>query len=206
MIKQAFFTIAIVASAALAAGPIWPTSSADAQDSSAGEALTQITDTERTFLQLHNDERAIFGTPALTWSTQLAADAQSWADDLAKRNVMQHASSDVRKGAGENLWVGTRGRFTPQQMINAFIREKVDFRPGIFPNVAKSGDWTNVGHYTQLVWPETKEIGCAIAENRMDEFLVCRYWPAGNVRGAALGQIVSSPGIETSRPAAKSES
>lgn len=206
MIKQAFFTTVIVAAAALAAGPMWPTSSADAQEAPSARPVSGLTDTEQKLLQKHNAERTIFGAPALTWNPQLAVDAQYWADDLAKRNVMQHASKEVRKGAGENLWVGTRGRYTPQQMIDAFIREKSDFRPGIFPNVTKSGNWTNVGHYTQLVWPETKEIGCAIAENRMDEFLVCRYWPAGNVRGVALGQTVSSPGIIPNRPAQKNES
>ncbi len=187
MIKQASLITGLVVAAAFAAGPVLPTSSADAQDAPAAPETAQLTEKEAQWLKSHNDERAVFGSMPLKWNSQLEADAKAWADNLARRDVMQHASHDVRKGAGENIWVGTRGRYTPHQMIDAFIREKSDFKPGVFPDVTKSGNWQSVGHYTQLVWPETREVGCAIAENRMDEFLVCRYLPAGNFRGVKIG-------------------
>lgn len=198
MLKQTTIIASLVAVAALAAGPIWPDNVAGARElnlmamahKSAPDALdeVQLSPRYQALLDTHNGERKVFGSDALKWSPKLAGEAQKWADDLAKRDVMEHASFEKRRGAGENIWVGTRGRYTTKQMIDAFIAEKADFKPGEFPKVTKSGNWANVGHYTQLVWPETKEVGCAIAENRMDEFLVCRYFPAGNIRGVKLGK------------------
>ena len=60
------------------------------------------------------------------------------------------------------------------------------FRPGVFPDVSRTGRWSDVGHYTQIIWPETQEVGCATALNASHEVLVCRYWPAGNVIGYRL--------------------
>ncbi|MEO9463035.1 MAG: CAP domain-containing protein [Marinomonas sp.] len=198
MLKQASIITSLVAVAAVAAGPMWPDNVADARELNvmtlaheivpAAPDAVQLSPRYQTLLDTHNGERKVFGSSALTWSPKLAGEAQKWADDLAKRDVMEHASFEIRGGAGENIWVGTRGRYTTKQMIDAFIAEKSDFKPGKFPKVTKSGNWADVGHYTQLVWPETKEVGCAIAENRMDEFLVCRYWPAGNIRGVQLGK------------------
>lgn len=138
------------------------------------------------WLTAHNEAREDVGLAPLRWSNALARDAEDWAITLADRGFFDHAPYDVRKGQGENLWRGTRDRYSPWQMISAFVAEKRDFRPGTFPNVSYTGRWSDVGHYTQIIWPETQEVGCATARNRIDEVLVCRYWPAGNVMGTSL--------------------
>lgn len=84
---------------------------------------------------------------------------------------------------GENLWAGTRGTYSPEEMVGLWIAEKADFTPGMFPNVSKSRDFTAVGHYTQVIWRATERVGCAIADNGREEFLVCRYARPGNVVG-----------------------
>ncbi len=138
-------------------------------------------------LDVHNRERAEFGSPKLTWSPELARDAQQWADHLARNGYMRHASIDQRKGRGENLWMGTAGYYSLTEMMSYFIAEKRYFKHGEFPHVSRTGRWRDVGHYTQIVWGETREVGCAIARGRSDEFLVCRYWPAGNTYGRTVG-------------------
>lgn len=138
---------------------------------------------ERDFLTAHNIARVDAGVPLLEWSDGLARDAQDWADYLAARNLYDHASPERRKGQGENLWRGTRDRWSPWEMVGFFVEEKKYFRPGNFPEVSRTGQWSDVGHYTQVIWPGTREVGCAIARTRSDEVLVCRYWPAGNVWG-----------------------
>ncbi len=40
------------------------------------------TDLENDMLNIHNDERDAVRVPPLTWSSSLAADAQSWANHL----------------------------------------------------------------------------------------------------------------------------
>lgn len=132
-------------------------------------------------LRTHNEARREFGAKPLRWSEDLADDAYAYAKVLSQRGNLQHAPANTRSGAGENLWQGTDRRFTASDMIGRFVEEKRWFKPGKFPDVSTTGNWVDVGHYTQVVWPWTEEVGCAVASNGRDEFLVCRYLPSGNV-------------------------
>jgi uncharacterized protein YkwD len=129
-------------------------------------------------LNAHNSERVRIGLEPLRWSPALAAQAQVWANALARRGALEHAKE--RGGAGENLWMGTAGYYAPEDMIDGFLREARYFRPGRFPDVSTTGKWSDVGHYTQMIWPATRELGCAIGEGGGREVLVCRYYPSGN--------------------------
>lgn len=140
-------------------------------------------------LEHHNVERGRVGAPPLAWSARLASDAKAWADHLARLERMEHASNAARRGAGENLWMGSAGYYGADVMVGAFIEERKHYRPGVFPNVSRTGNWRDVGHYTQVIWGGTKEVGCAVSKGRENDFLVCRYWPAGNTYGQlALAQ------------------
>ncbi len=139
---------------------------------------------EQRLLGVHNAERARLGIASLTWSPVLAGQAKVWADDLARRGVFEHSKD--RQGAGENLWMGTSGHYQPEAMIGAFIGEKQYFRSGKFPEVSTTGRWQDVGHYTQLIWPTTQELGCAVATGNGRDVLVCRYLPAGNMIGSPV--------------------
>jgi len=141
---------------------------------------------ERAWLAAHNAERAEFGVVPLRWNPDLASEAAVWAMNLARENVLRHASVQERSGRGENLWMGTAGYYSPADMISHFASEKQYFRAGQFPNVSHTGNWADVGHYTQIVWAETREVGCAAVRNQYSDVLVCRYWPAGNIRGTVI--------------------
>jgi uncharacterized protein YkwD len=132
-------------------------------------------------LAAHNRERDRIGVPPLAWDDRLAGEARQWAQSLARRRAFEH--SHAIRGVGENLWMGTSGAYSPDEMIGGFIAEGRQFRPGRFPNVSRTGNWADVGHYTQLVWANTRYVGCALARGGGDDYLVCRYWPAGNVMG-----------------------
>jgi uncharacterized protein YkwD len=133
----------------------------------------------------HNLERDRQNVPRLKWSARLAGEAQAWAATLARSNRFEH--SNDRSGAGENLWMGSAGRYSAEAMIDEFVAEGRMFRAGQFPNVSKTGSWHDVGHYTQLIWPATEEVGCAVARGTNNDILVCRYYPAGNVMGERIG-------------------
>ncbi len=134
-------------------------------------------------LLYHNIERKSLGKQPLAWSNKLASEAKLWADHLATIERLEHASNDERKGAGENLWMGSAGMYSAGDMVGAFISEKPLYRPGVFPDVSSTGRWRDVGHYTQVIWSGTKELGCAISRSANNDVLVCRYWPAGNTYG-----------------------
>ena len=135
-------------------------------------------------LNAHNQYRAEVGVPPLTWSDTLANHAQEWADYLASLGgTLQHSQNT---GEGENLWMGASGYFSYTQMIESFGNEKQYFIGGTFPNVSSTGKWQDVGHYTQVVWRNTTEVGCAIATSANgNDILVCRYSPPGNFLGQA---------------------
>ena len=156
------------------------TAGADAQRRAAANPFAEQ------LLERHNMERDRKGATRLTWSRKLAQEAQGWADRLAIENTMRHADHTARGGAGENLWMGSAGHFGAEQMVDAFLAERQHYRPGAFPQVSRTGRWEDVGHYTQIIWPGTQEVGCAVSRNASNDFLVCRYWPAGNTFGVRI--------------------
>ena len=68
-------------------------------------------------------------------------------------------------------------------MVGLWVAEKRQFRPGVFPANSTTGDVEQVGHYTQLMWRRSTAVGCAVAQSRSEDVLVCRYSTAGNVVG-----------------------
>jgi uncharacterized protein YkwD len=142
---------------------------------------------EQRLLADHNAERDRKGLPRLAWSDQLAQHAKGWADKLARDDRMVHSDRKDRPGEGENLWSGTAGHYNADDMVGAFLSERKAFKAGTFPDVSKTGKWQDVGHYSQIIWPTTTALGCALAHNKARDYLVCRYSPAGNVFGHAVG-------------------
>ncbi len=128
-------------------------------------------------LAAHNKYRAEVGVPPLQWSESLAASAQQWANHLAATGTFEHS------GAAENLAEGSAGAFSVAQLVDIWGGEKQYFRNGNFPNISSTGNWENAGHYTQVVWRNTTEVGCGLARGNGNDVLVCHYNPAGNVVG-----------------------
>lgn len=135
-------------------------------------------------LAAHNQEREKIGVPAVRWSPELAASAKAWADHLGRTGEFRHAPDEPgQTPQGENLWAGTKGHYVLEDMVGLWVAEKVDYKPGVFPNNSRSGNLAAVGHYTQLIWRDTVTVGCAVARGAKEDFLVCRYSQAGNVLG-----------------------
>ena len=134
-------------------------------------------------LALHNAERSALGLSPLAWSDTLAQQAAAWGNWLAERSLFGHSSPEMRPGQGENLWMGTAGAYTLEEMVGSWSGEKRIFRYGRFPEVSTTGEWHEVGHYTQMIWRDTTEVGCALVRGGGADYLVCRYSPPGNVYG-----------------------
>jgi hypothetical protein len=142
---------------------------------------------EQQFLDFHNKPRAEVGSQPLSWDPRLAAKATAYAQQLASGLPYAHASRTGRdKTERENLGMGRLGD-SPFQIMQSWLNEKPNFVPGIFPNVSKTGDWYNVGHYSQMIWGTTTHVGCGSATGAQWEYLVCRYAPPGNQDGKSVG-------------------
>nr|WP_066524893.1 CAP domain-containing protein [Sphingobium sp. EP60837] len=147
-------------------------------------------------LGMHNDERESLGISPLAWDAALAQDAARYARQMALTNRFQHSPRASRAvPSGENLWMGPRRLYSYEVMIGSFLDERRLFRRGgKLPNVSTSGRWEDVGHYTQMIWRGTRKVGCALADGQNYEYLVCRYFPAGNEFGKGPLDAVSARG------------
>ncbi len=134
-------------------------------------------------LAAHNRERASADIAPLRWNPALAASAQAWADHLAATGLFAHAPDQPDSPQGENIWAGTRGYYALESRVDAWIREKRYFRQGTFPGNSTTGNVEDVGHYTQLMWRDTHDVGCAEATGAREDILVCRYSAPGNYIG-----------------------
>lgn len=148
-----------------------------------GAAPQNLSDLAPRLVVLHNRERAATGAALLSWDRNLAAGAAAYGPQLASRGRLAHSPRESRPGQGENLWMGTRGAYSLEEMVGSWSDEKRLLRPGTFPNVSRSGKWSDVAHYTQMVWRGTTRVGCAVHRSRDWDFLICRYSPPGNVVG-----------------------
>ncbi|HEU0311545.1 MAG TPA: CAP domain-containing protein [Sphingomicrobium sp.] len=147
-----------------------------------GESLLR-----QSVLRLHNEAREKFGVAPVTWSDELAAGAMAHAQYMASTGIYGHdRTPGRRKTAGENLWRGQRDLFAYEVMVQVMVDEARHFRPAAFPDNSVNGDWHAVAHYTQIVWPTTTHVGCALASSATTDYFVCRYSPTGNKDGFYL--------------------
>lgn len=147
----------------------------------------RLTSLDTRLLAAHNRERTSAGIAPLAWDAELARDAAAWGRQLAAAGAFEHEGSDDDDpdAEGENLWAGTKGAYTPEEMVGLWAEEKKHFRAGPIPNVSRTGAFEDVGHYTQMMWRDSDRVGCALAAGAEEEVLVCRYRTAGNVEGEA---------------------
>jgi len=139
-------------------------------------------------LRAHNAWRGRVGALSLRWAPDLAARAQHRAVYLAGHGcVIEHGV--LPEDVGENLfWASplrADGRSDERQVVS--VSQVVDAWG------AESADYSSTrescapgrqcGHYTQLIWPTTEEVGCGMAVcPTLGQVWVCNYRPRGNNR------------------------
>ena len=149
-------------------------------------------------LAAHNQWRSEVASPALTWSNSLQTEAQNWANQLKANGChMKHSTGS----SGENLyWASAQksatgkdaaGHWIWKHSLQAVSDKKVTDSWG---SEKQWYDYSNnqcnapagqaCGHYTQVVWKTTTEVGCANAVcDDFSQVWVCNYAPAGNYVG-----------------------
>lgn len=101
----------------------------------------------------------------------MCKDAQKWAEYLAKEKKLKHADTDL----GENLAM-KYPEMTGQQAADMWYNEIKDY------DFSNPGFQSGTGHFTQVVWKESKEFGAGVAQSDDGSFYaVGRYSPAGNM-------------------------
>jgi Cysteine-rich secretory protein family len=138
-------------------------------------------------LAAHNKERAAVGAPPLHWDATLAAHAASYGPTLANLHALVHSPREGRPGERENLAMAWHGTMSPEDLVAMWGNERRLLEPGsfLFPGASRTGRWEDIAHYTQMVWPTTTHVGCAIYSADWD-YLICRYSPPGNKDGKPI--------------------
>lgn len=133
-------------------------------------------------LAAHNQVRDKHCVPALTWSPKLAAYAQEWANTLRDKGcAFDHRP---RSPYGENLAMfGPPGGTNATEILMGWYNEikHYDFSKHTFS--------FQTGHFTQVVWKATTQLGCGRAVCKGAELWVCNYAPAGNVSGSFAANV-----------------
>lgn len=142
-------------------------------------------------LRKHNIYRCMHGVPLLTWSSAGAAQAQAWVNH--QQGVMVHGGHD---GYGQNL-AGLLPQWGYDEVrgVKMWYDEVANTNNGMV-----SGFGMNTGHYTQVVWRNTQQVGCAsFVRSNCDNgnnpcLLACHYHPPGNVNyGSEFAANVNGP-------------
>ena len=164
------------------------------------------------WLKEHNDRRAMHCVSPMTWSNELATAAQRWADACnlgangvpCHQNDTQNCPAAQPDGRGENLyWSGWRstpaggeepfGGVTPAEVVKAWYDEIANYNFNTPVLVGGSGPGVN-GHFTQVVWMESVQLGCAQSLCRIQGhqrlLSVCKYVPQGNITGALIKNVL----------------
>lgn len=130
---------------------------------------------EDDIVRSHNTYRARHGAPALRWNASIASVAQQWAETNARENKMYHRPNNKY---GENIYWMSGGRVSGTMAVDAWYSEVSQY------NYGKPGFSGATGHFTQVVWKGSTEIGCGQARDaRGGTYVVCNYNPPGNYSG-----------------------
>jgi len=136
-------------------------------------------------LDVHNQTRRTVGVPPLRWSPAGAAQAQVWAEQLARENCVARYNPDEnrRQNWGENIlrveaanpYSGFRR--SASEVAARWAEEVRDYDH--VAHVCRRNTGTQCGQYLQMIWETTEEVGCGRARCERGEVWVCNYTPRG---------------------------
>ncbi|CAO2187873.1 unnamed protein product [Urochloa humidicola] len=147
-------------------------------------SMAQNTGEKQEFLSLHNDARREVGVEDVVWDETVAAFARAYAARRAGDCSVVHSENAERwmLNYGENI-AGVSS-LTVAGAVQMWVREKQYYDSASGMCMIGRPEELKCGHYTQVVWRNTKAIGCArVMCDNGGIFITCNYSPAGNVIG-----------------------
>jgi uncharacterized protein YkwD len=133
-----------------------------------------------------NTYRAEYNASAVSWNTTLANFAAHYLE--TSNCVFAHSGGPY----GENL---AEGYANATASVEAWGNEAAKY------NFNNPGFSETTGHFTQLVWQNTTDTGCACRLcGRKGWYVVCEYWPRGNVIGAFNTEVQGPVGAGSTSP------
>lgn len=115
--------------------------------------VAQAQNTPQDFLKAHNSARSQVGVGPMTWDTTVAAYAQNYANQRINDCQLVHSGGPY----GENLFWGYGLEYNATYAVNSWVSEKQYYNYAT--NTCATGKVC--GHYTQVVWSNSIQLGCA---------------------------------------------
>jgi len=136
-------------------------------------------------LAAHNSYRAKHGVAALKISAELNALAQEWAEKLIAE--YKFGDSLPHRGPGENIYtsIGMAAQEQAQGVVDKWYSEIKDYTFGKEP----SSGGPKIGHFTQVVWKGSTEVGVGVAQEGSKVVVVANYSPPGNFGGQYVENV-----------------
>ncbi|ODQ77958.1 hypothetical protein BABINDRAFT_40353, partial [Babjeviella inositovora NRRL Y-12698] len=125
-----------------------------------------------TILAATNAKRVLHGVDPLVWNDTLAVYANNYATSTYQCNgILKHSGGQY----GENLAAG----YSTVGAVEAWYDEIQYY------NFSNPGYSSNTGHFTQLIWKSSAQLGCAYINctGAWGQYIICEYNPHGNVIG-----------------------
>jgi len=154
----------------------------------------------------HNVHRANHSAPDVSWSESLASSAQQ----LANSCNYGHNTDLGGGGYGQNIamYAATNNLGTEVEFVRTSITEYwYNSEIGLYGNAYGSepgmGGFHDWGHFSQIVWKGTTEVGCAVAycgsglASYPGYYSVCNYSPPGNYQGEYGSNVGAPLGYDT---------
>jgi uncharacterized protein YkwD len=139
----------------------------------AARSADDAPDFAKSMLEAHNAVRQKIGVPPLKWSSKLAARAEEWAKNLAATGA-----SKMQGIPGQNIgYTSPPGHVQGTAVVAAWAAEASNYD---HEKNACIDPKRRCNHYTQLVWRNTSDLGCAAARDAERDIWVCDYDPPGN--------------------------
>ncbi|MDH4317210.1 MAG: CAP domain-containing protein [Desulfobulbaceae bacterium] len=150
----------------------------------------------RAIVQAHNKWRAEVNSPDISWSAELADKASNWAKSLRQKNcALRHSgpgqnlywaspqkSANSKDKKGNWIWRIKAQNVSEKDVVDSWATEKKWYNSAKNSCYAPTG--RSCGHYTQLIWSDSTEVGCSFALcDDQSQIWVCNYHPAGNIVG-----------------------
>uniref|UniRef100_A0A1A9VV03 SCP domain-containing protein n=1 Tax=Glossina austeni TaxID=7395 RepID=A0A1A9VV03_GLOAU len=150
-------------------------------------------------LKSHNKYRDMHGCPPLVLNKELNTYSTEWAEHLVRTDKFEHRTDNRY---GENLYC-TSGSSTPkaEDAVKSWYDEISKY------NYKNAGFHANTGHFTQVVWKKSKQLGVGRATKDRTTIVVCNYEPQGNVVDHFPENVPQVGGqvLKEERPLRKSE-
>ena len=139
-------------------------------------------------------------------ATASPAEAQTWAQQVATTGIFDHLDKEhtgltcTGPCYGENIagFNPSVGPSAPGEGVSLWTAEKSSYNGETHTCTAVSPN--SCGHYTQMVWQNSREVGCGTAPPGAGGFhfsvLLCRYSPPGNGQGLPFGGPAQAVGEE----------